>query len=256
MSFFVRNSVCPKCRARGADRQGNNLAEYSDGHKWCWSCHYYEHGDKSLRSLFKDKESMPVRVDSSVELPADTRLLTEAGLSSEPLLWLVSYGITVDEMNRLKFMWSEERKWLMFPVLTHKGEVLAFQARIFGKGPKYYNSPNLHKHLVMEGWSFYADDTYNICVVEDMISAIKVGRVMPSMCLFGSALLSNHIAMLEEACDKAIFWLDLDKAETSERYARLLGSRKIRTAVVVTRLDPKSYTTEEISDILETHRDT
>lgn len=39
---FVKNIPCPKCRENGNDRSGDNLAIYSNGNSWCWSCHYFE----------------------------------------------------------------------------------------------------------------------------------------------------------------------------------------------------------------------
>lgn len=38
---FLRKESCPKCGSK------DNLARYSDGHGYCFGCHYYEHGDNS-----------------------------------------------------------------------------------------------------------------------------------------------------------------------------------------------------------------
>lgn len=45
-SVFTRHEPCPRCRERGQDKRGNNLARYSDGHAYCHACGYYESGDK------------------------------------------------------------------------------------------------------------------------------------------------------------------------------------------------------------------
>jgi hypothetical protein len=199
---------------------------------------------------------MAMRVVSGAEFPSDAVLLEDASEASPAFIWLVSYGITTEEIKRLKMMWSPSKQWLIFPIFSVDGAVVAWQARVFKGDKKYINSPNIHKHVFIEGWEYYADDTQNICVVEDVLSTIKVGRIMPCLCLFGSALLPSHMSLLMEAADKVIFWLDFDKYIVSEEYARKMSGLHQRVAVVLTKLDPKSYTTDEITDILHIHRDT
>lgn len=40
---FVAYEPCPKCQSMGNDTSGDNLARYSDGHGFCFSCKHYEH---------------------------------------------------------------------------------------------------------------------------------------------------------------------------------------------------------------------
>lgn len=44
-STFIGHEPCPSCREGGGDSRGDNLSRYSDGHGYCHSCEYYEHGD-------------------------------------------------------------------------------------------------------------------------------------------------------------------------------------------------------------------
>ena len=37
MGKFLGYEACPKCRDRGADRRGDNLAIYSDGGRHCFA---------------------------------------------------------------------------------------------------------------------------------------------------------------------------------------------------------------------------
>lgn len=48
---FVGYEPCPKCQSIGRDNSGDNLARYTDGHGFCFSCKFYEHNDK-----LKEKE--------------------------------------------------------------------------------------------------------------------------------------------------------------------------------------------------------
>jgi len=39
MGELIKKTACPKCREKGQDNSGNNLAVYTDG-EYCYSCHY------------------------------------------------------------------------------------------------------------------------------------------------------------------------------------------------------------------------
>ena len=43
---FIAYEPCPECQRNGYDTTGDNLARYSDGHGFCFSCKHYEHSDE------------------------------------------------------------------------------------------------------------------------------------------------------------------------------------------------------------------
>ena len=43
---FIAYEPCPECQRNGYDTTGDNLARYSDGHGFCFSCKYYQHNDE------------------------------------------------------------------------------------------------------------------------------------------------------------------------------------------------------------------
>lgn len=47
-SVVVGRERCPKCADNGNDNSGDNLARYSDGGAYCFSCQYFERGDGSV----------------------------------------------------------------------------------------------------------------------------------------------------------------------------------------------------------------
>lgn len=47
MALFKFKSQCPKCVEKGGDKSRDNLANYSDGGKHCFSCGYHVHGDEN-----------------------------------------------------------------------------------------------------------------------------------------------------------------------------------------------------------------
>ena len=55
MSHFLYNERCPRCSENGADKSGNNLAVYSDTHKYCFACGYHDRGGhcREIQGSFK-----------------------------------------------------------------------------------------------------------------------------------------------------------------------------------------------------------
>lgn len=49
-SYKIGDEPCPKCREMGNDRSGDNLAVYSDGHKFCFACKHYVKGDTEMNT--------------------------------------------------------------------------------------------------------------------------------------------------------------------------------------------------------------
>ena len=47
MALFRYKQQCPKCVEKGGDKSRDNLANYSDGGKHCFSCGYHVHGDEN-----------------------------------------------------------------------------------------------------------------------------------------------------------------------------------------------------------------
>jgi twinkle protein len=48
-SYCIGKEPCPKCRDKGNDRTGDNLARYSDGHGYCFACEHHEKGDGTTK---------------------------------------------------------------------------------------------------------------------------------------------------------------------------------------------------------------
>jgi DNA primase len=92
-----------------------------------------------------------------------------------------------------------------------------------------------------------------VVVVEDIMSAIRVGEVVNTISLLGTKADTNQINTLSRF-DNVITWLDSDRAGRH-------GSKTIRQAVglltntqdIVTELDPKSYSNQQIETILCKH---
>lgn len=99
-SKFIRALPCPSCREKGLDNTGNNLAIYSDGHGYCYSCKKYfpsppltkdsSYDTLSLKSLLGDTYDLTLYATNI----RDTKIGTTNNV--------VTYETLKDPMNSLE----------------------------------------------------------------------------------------------------------------------------------------------------------
>ena len=239
-SSFIENTYCPSCHSK------DNLAIYTD-HEWCWSCSrlvFYNYHPRRINDV-KDTE---VKI---VSLPEDIAGYIPAVAHD----WIKKYDLTLKELYENNVVWSESRQLLLFPLFDDKHFLWGYQGRYFGSDPKHpkWTSKGNYKNL---GKVYHPPLTTpkdsSIILVEDVISAIKISRTTPCLCLFGSFVDLNKICTIykEKHPKNFIIWLDKDKEKESRLYSLQLNKIGIPTSVISTTLDPKSYSSNEIEQEL------
>lgn len=246
-SNITHHEACPRCRSWGADRKGDNLGVFDDGHRWCFSCGYFEPSTQAgityvqtkLSNMETNKESKPV-----LRLPDDyTTSLPDVARN-----WLARYGILPSEMQSAKIGWSEGLKRVILPVFASTGPLVFYQARALDTRPqKVLTWGSAEDTFYILGGRH---DSSKIVLTEDLLSAIKVARHECSMPLWGSNISDARLLRLAKIADTLLIWLDRDKAN----YAI---ARKIRAAnlfkqacTIITKEDPKMYNDFELKDWL------
>jgi ribosomal protein S27AE len=240
-SYFVRHNPCPKCGSR------DNLAEFSDGHSYCFGCGFVFFGDDSSRVynyISSSNGGVGVSTGREISLPDDV----DSYIPAVARFWLGNYGIKETEVIHNRLLWSEKKAYLVFPYFDKYGNLVSWQGRYFGDNPdhpKWIGKGNLKTlyHILPPR------DSYDrIVVVEDIISAIKVGRSCPCMPLFGSQIGLERLIRLSKLTDRITLWLDYDKRS----YAVSESSKSLVDCdVIITDLDPKEYLDEQIKEILD-----
>lgn len=243
--IFLRHEGCPRCIKEGRDHSRNNLGVYVD-HKWCFSCGYWEpvngpiNLDEVRARLKKDRES---ESGSSVRLPSD---FTPA-LPKEPLEWLSKYAIDAEEIKLYRMGWSASWGRLIYPQYDKYGNCFFWQGRYFKIneespiGSKYFNQGKPEMVDVILGKdNKNPQDT--LFVVEDFVSAIKIARVRPTLCLWGSEMSVKRARRLSYAYKNLALWLDPDKAHHQARCQIKCRPYFDRVSTVNTQQDPKDHT--------------
>lgn len=259
-SPFLGHEPCPKCRAEGKDRDGNNMGRWEDGHGYCFAGHrtVYKADNITLLEQVTAMHHREATTPKVLQLPADC----QSTIGHRALTWLAQYGIMLDEIKENEILWSDFRDQLLFPFRDSTGHLMAYQARCFRppigqaftKWINYGDLGDLTHIIEKEEWT-KGPDTFlyspaTLVIVEDIVSAIKVGRQRRTMPLFGSSLSLRRALRLRYLANNIIFWLDADKFKESVDFSKQLQMYGIECRSIFTEKDPKTYSDEQINDFL------
>lgn len=222
MTKVLTFSECPQCAKRGKDRKGDNLAEYPESF-YCFSCGYYK-PKRNLRALDAIKvEKVRDSITLEKELPIDA------------IKWLAGYHLTLKEMEGFRYAEKNGNKLL----------VLAFNddywiaRNLNDNGLRYLSSGN-------KPFLKYGDNSEVIIFVEDVISAIKVGRVACAVPMLGAKVAADWW-QYTKPYKRVVIWGDKDKAMDNVKIARRTSEMLGREVeVIITEKDPKHYNKTEL----------
>lgn len=246
--YHVKNTVCPKCRELGNDKAGDNLAVYSDGHSWCWSCGYHVSGNGISR--FKSREGKESGVKHTVVLPSDS----DVCYPSRAIEWVGHYDLTRNDLLNNNVLWSETNQRLIFPVYGDRG-LIAYQGRYFGQPapdgskpfPKWWGVGDLSSCF-----NILNKNGTTITLVEDIVSSIKVAKITTSMSLFGSSISKDRFLQLKAmGYNRINIFLDPDKRAASIKFGRLGQLLGINTKIIFSDKDPKELNCSELKILLD-----
>jgi len=229
MTKFLGHKPCPRCGSK------DNLGDYTD-HVFCFGCKYYKNKDDihSIRSRVH-------KITTGTEDIMNVETITE--LPRKAMKWLLSYGISQEEIKEYNIQWSPKKELLvLLNTLNY------WQGRCFGNSKIKYMSAGSKPFTI-----YGSGDT--IVLVEDVLSAIKIARLHNEFCatpLLGSTLSYEfEKSILKEKFKKVYVWLDRDKAINAVKIKNKLKTRGVSSKAIITPLDPKEYSKGEILEWLK-----
>lgn len=228
---FIRLTACPACQKRGNDTKGDNLAEYTDNY-FCMACGYYKRKNTLARVR---------RLNALDELKLDdvsNGITLSKTLAIEAKKWLLGYGLTEEEMQQFSYDYENEVLYLFFSDSYRVG-------RVFATDTKTRYTSKGKKPVLLYG-------TGTTCVlVEDIISAIKVGRQFSSIPMLGAKPTEEIIQALH-SYDEVVLWGDADKMRENIVVRNKLSERLGKQVkLCFTSLDPKGYSDLEVKTTLQ-----
>lgn len=244
-SYCTDHVPCPKCRAIGHDRAGDNLAVYSDGSKYCFRCGYLETAS-GIQRIRGENERDISSTHREITLPRDV----DSAIPDRGRRFLRDFALTEQDVKNNMILWSDYYQRLVFPYFSDEG-LVGWQGRYLGQGEKakWFSQGDLKNILHVVGNKL----SKTVVLVEDIVSAIKVAHDI-HVCaspLFGSHINMSKLLQLKKKYDTILVWLDKDVQTKAVKYAangRVLGM-DVRN--IITDNDPKSYTDSQIKEILD-----
>jgi len=245
---------CPKCAEIGKDISMDNLCVYKgdspgdDGHSYCFACHYYEPPDLEdrLKNVISQRQASTHNIGNALNFPSDY----STTLPHHAETWIRGFGITKSEIIQHNIGYSPSLEQLIFPVFDEMKHITMWQGRNmkYGSQIKYQTHGPASTTMYLAGINDNKRNT--LIVTEDLLSAIKVGRIYQTMPLWGSSLSLGMAKGLAKRFASLGIWLDRDKTreavETSLRVSQFLP-----TYVITSEFDPKQYSTMVIAEMVQ-----
>jgi DNA primase len=246
------SKIRTRCSEPGCGKDNSQLISHDErGYRaWCFRCRipkFEGHGLRSIELIERHKKERAIRREARVELPADYTLEVPARAA----IWYYKYGISAELAASYGIGYTPDLDRVVLPVYE-EDELIALQMRAVDpwRKPKYLNpqGPRVSSALFES-----APATGVTIVVEDILSAIKVGRVHHCTSILGTTMTDQRALKIAERNQKAIIWLDGDKAgakgaSSAERQLQLFG---VDVSRITTSGDPKTYSLEAIRSIIE-----
>lgn len=238
MTYFTHHSQCPKCAEIGKDNNGDNLAHYSDGSSYCFSCHFSTNKKYLPKKENKEKPPISFPTDGLFELTV-----------KEVKDYCNKYNLTEDFRRKNLIVWSPYWERLCFPIFDDTG-LIAWQGRSFDpEKSKWYSQGDLKSILHILG----TKQTNCLILVEDIVSSIILSQLnlYKTSPLFGSHLAIQKLQRYRLfGLYKFILWLDKDKEKDSLKYSYKARQLGFDCVSLVTEKDPKDYDEKTIKNLL------
>lgn len=222
------------------------------------SCHrcgkYGRHAEGTVRSFFgASKGGGPsISGERATKMPRDSDNDIRAWPATAQV-WIRQAGVTNDEVKQYGIVYSPSLGRVLIPVYNGK-DMIGWQARKIDpsdEGPKYYTKTVAPEKMVV--FSHRASVYKHIVLCEDVLSCIRIGRMMPAIAILGTSVSDYAIKELTKHATSAIIYLDYDNRIVKKK-SRMLKNRlellMEKVFLVTNALDPKTLTDTELKDLL------
>lgn len=218
----------------------------------CFRCGHTDQHDKGTQTLSQIKRLRELNeaaetIQLPLELPDDfTNDIPRHGRA-----WLFKAGLTPPAWKLHNIGYSESLDRVILPVYDTAGNLEWYQCRALLKGqtPKYLQ-PARDRSKIMLRLGFDREDIQRVVVVEDILSAYRVGKHITTASLLGTKISTAQAAELSNY-PRITTWLDNDKAGKDGAY-KIRKTLGLVTEVdnIVTDVDPKELSDKEIKQCL------
>ena len=265
--MLISMGSCPFCGG------GNNtpcFATYSDGYK-CFTCGKSKHTDGATMAY----RPMIKASNTEIRLPEHTQNISE--FSPSVLKWLYSYYVYDPLIRKYGIAYTQHTEFTTERGIVYKGtglllpvfvdNVLVFCQQRFFPDKMFITKGDKTSPFVIK----CREKSDITVIVEDYISAIRLGEFVNVVCMFGTSLTYSGMQIIGSGTDRVLVWLDNDEAGHSgaslissklDKYLhtcakqRAFAVREPRTVEILkTDKQPKEYSDQELKQILGAKHD-
>ncbi len=228
---------CPDCGSSDA------LADYNT-HTHCFSCGRHRHTNKCQVRIPGYEETF----SKTLGLPRPSQM------PEEGLVWLRGAGINAHLQAHYDIYYSDYWDRVIIPSYCN-GHLLGWQGRaVFPEQTPKYLQAKGQKPLFFLGDTTGKPNSKTIVLVEDAISAIRLGQYIKTMALLGTKLdaAGKQLQIIEDEADNVVVWLDDD--EPGRTAARQIVNRLAligTETLVLTEPEPKLKADWELANAAE-----
>ncbi len=254
--MLINMGACPFCGG------GNNtpcFATFDNGYH-CFTCGKKKSTDRAQYAY----RPMLKTINKDLTLPEHTQNTCE--FSPSVLKWLYSYYVYDELIRKYGIAYVPYAKYgvfegesLILPVIIDN-QVVSFQQRFFPKKQFLTKGDKTSPFMIK------CHNSVTLVLVEDYISAVRVGQHANVICLHGVHVLYDVSKLIQNLNMNIEIWLDPDEAgQTASKELltklakdahncakyRAFAVREPRTITIrSTKLQPKDYSDYEIQQIL------
>lgn len=236
----------------GCGSDASQLVSHNDrGYsRYCFRCkenEFESHGLRSISLIDQARMSRAITDLNDLKLPDDFT----TDVPAHAALWYYRFGISAELARSYGIGYSPSLNRVVMPVYEN-GELVTMQMRAVPRDmqPKYLNpsGKNMQRCLFESGVS-----SGLTVITEDILSAIKVGRVVHATSILGTNMSDVRALKIAENNHTALVWLDGDKAgiDGALHARNQLLMQNVEVHVVRTTKDPKAYSLDDIRRIIQ-----
>lgn len=201
-------------------------------------------GSAKLRKL-------DVLVPRQLDLPAPR--VYDVGLWPDAtVLWFLKAGLSREDIGKVGAYWNPKYRRVVLPVYSD-GKLIYWQARALEAERIKYINPEVDRTKLVAKYGA----GHELVLVEDILSAYKVGKVTEAWSLMGTKLHTAILADIVQRGGPVAIWLDPDWDRparpgqvAAKKLLSILRSLGIPVRNIVSRADPKALNLTEIREKL------
>lgn len=263
---FTRLPCCAQDNSMRVSNERNGIRGF------CFRCGlsvFESHGERSIAALAEARKAQNsiTTAGISMRLPDDFVTITSPNVPASARAWLLKSSVGLSIAEHYGIGWSEKLQRVMIPIYSPHAHYSGNENLRIIQGrsidprlkPKYLNlrghsSQGVLFHplpqLRLPDWTDPCPGS--VVILEDVMSAIRVGRISSAVSILGTAMPSEKADTIRQLGKTPVVWLDGDRPgkKASQRLITTFELMGLSPRLVVSAKDPKLYTNKQIWETL------